>query len=140
MGVLAQAKMVTNSFGNRNFMQPMGRLSMHSNALIFFILSFGWEGGGFFQFSFVPKMFPSSSQWVLLGFQYVPQGCSQQHLARIPYALPKVLPLLTYAGGLKAEALHLSIESSIWGASIASTVFCNGPIKFTYCKKKKLDL
>jgi len=27
---LAQAKMVTNSFGNRNFMQPMGRLSMHS--------------------------------------------------------------------------------------------------------------
>jgi hypothetical protein len=31
MGVLAQAKMVMNSFGNRNFMQPMGsRLSMHS--------------------------------------------------------------------------------------------------------------
>jgi len=29
--------MVTNSFGNRNFMQPMGRLSMH--------VLFGWMTG-----------------------------------------------------------------------------------------------
>jgi hypothetical protein len=27
---MARPKMVTNSFGNRNLMQPMGRLSMHS--------------------------------------------------------------------------------------------------------------
>jgi hypothetical protein len=42
--------MEINSFGNRNFMQPMGRLCV---------------GGGeedFFHFSFVPNMFLSSSQ------------------------------------------------------------------------------
>jgi hypothetical protein len=37
MGILAEAKMVTNSFGNRNLMQPMGRLSMHSKCLDFFV-------------------------------------------------------------------------------------------------------
>jgi hypothetical protein len=38
--------MVTNSFGNKNFMQPMGKLSMHySKCLDLFSLSF-WEGGG----------------------------------------------------------------------------------------------
>jgi hypothetical protein len=65
--------MVTYSFGNRNFMQPMGRLSMHSKCLVFFLLSFGWvvgwvSGGGgaeeFFHFSSVPNMFPSSFQCV----------------------------------------------------------------------------
>jgi hypothetical protein len=35
MGVLAEAKMLTNNFGNRNFMQPMGRLNMHSKCLDF---------------------------------------------------------------------------------------------------------
>jgi hypothetical protein len=30
--------MVTNSFGNRNFMQPMGRLNMH--------VLFGWTEDG----------------------------------------------------------------------------------------------
>jgi len=43
--------MVTNSFGNRNFMQPMGRLSGGR----------GEGGGGFFHYSFVPNMFLSSS-------------------------------------------------------------------------------
>jgi hypothetical protein len=39
--------MVTNNFGNRNFMQPMGRLSMQSKCLDFFLLScFGGGGGG----------------------------------------------------------------------------------------------
>jgi hypothetical protein len=36
--------MVTNRVGNRNFMQPMGRLSMHSKCLDFFSFKFG--GGG----------------------------------------------------------------------------------------------
>ncbi len=45
--------MVTNSFGNRNFMQPMGRLSMHSWwALVF---SF-W--GEFFLFLFFDQFLP----------------------------------------------------------------------------------
>jgi hypothetical protein len=37
-------KMVTNSFGNRNFMQPTRRLSMHSRWALFFSLC-GWGGG-----------------------------------------------------------------------------------------------
>ncbi len=45
--------MVTNSFGNRNFMQPMGRLSMHSKCLDFFPFKF-WVGNFF-------PLFPSSS-------------------------------------------------------------------------------
>jgi hypothetical protein len=37
--------MVTNRFGNRTFMQPMGRLSMHSKCLDFFPFKF-WVGVG----------------------------------------------------------------------------------------------
>jgi len=75
----------------------------------------GGGGGGeekdFFKiFPFVPNRFSSGSQ-------SVPHGCSQSHLALIPYVLPKVLPpLLTYIGGPKGEALHISIESSILGS------------------------
>ncbi len=71
--------MVTNSFGNRNFLQPMGRRSMHSKCLVFFFFSFKfwvrWGGGVgmtkmiFCHFSFVPNMFPSSSP---MGSQYIP--------------------------------------------------------------------
>jgi hypothetical protein len=39
-------KMVPNNFGNRNFMQPMGRLNMHSKCLDLFILCFGLKGRG----------------------------------------------------------------------------------------------
>jgi hypothetical protein len=72
--------MVMNSFGNRNFMQPMGRLSMHSKCLDFFLLSFGFGGeGGFFSFFSlfptcslqVPNGFPSDSN-MFLGSQCVP--------------------------------------------------------------------
>jgi len=51
--------MVTNNFGNRNFMQSMGRLSVHSKCFNF--VSFkSWVRGGriFFHFSFVLNMFP----------------------------------------------------------------------------------
>ncbi len=73
-----------NSFGNRNFTQPMGRLSMHSKCLFFFfLLSFGlggWGGGGglgvrddffplFLCSQHVPFKFPVGSH---LGSQYVP--------------------------------------------------------------------
>jgi len=56
--------MVMNSLGNRNFMQPMGRLSTHSKGPNF--LSFGLGGKDFF-FSFflcsqhVPFKFPMGS-------------------------------------------------------------------------------
>jgi len=67
--------MVMNSFGNRNFMQPMGRFSMHSKCLDFFPFKF-WIGGEDFFFSFflcsqhVPFKFP-------MGSHFVPQVCSQ---------------------------------------------------------------
>jgi hypothetical protein len=64
--------MVTNSFGNRNFMQPMRRL----RGLTFFFLGFFGRGGGVGCFPYsqcVLTMFPSSSQGVTLGFQNVPQ-------------------------------------------------------------------
>jgi len=57
-------KMVTDSFGNRNFMQPMGRLSMHSKRLDFF-LGGGWKREDFFLCSqHVPFKFPMGSQSV----------------------------------------------------------------------------
>jgi hypothetical protein len=60
--------MKTNSFGNRNFMQPMGRLSMHSKCLGFLVLKFFLKGAhlgeDFFHFSFVPDVFLSSSHQV----------------------------------------------------------------------------
>jgi len=48
-------KMVMNSFGNRNLMQAMARLSMHSKCLDFFSFKFwvgavGGVGEGFFSF------------------------------------------------------------------------------------------
>jgi hypothetical protein len=51
------------SFGNRNFMQSMGRLSMHSKCIDLFLLS--WEVG-FFSFcsQHVPFKFPMGSQYI----------------------------------------------------------------------------
>jgi len=45
-------KMVTNNFGTRDFMQPMGRLNMHSWG--------GWEWGegGYFLFFFLVQSLP----------------------------------------------------------------------------------
>jgi hypothetical protein len=77
MGVLAQAKngeglkMVRNGFVNRNVMQPMGRLSMHSKCLDLFSFEFWVAGlrGGFFSFflcsQHVPFKFSMSSHQVL---------------------------------------------------------------------------
>jgi len=41
-----------------------------------------------------------------------------------PICFAQSPPLLTYIGGAKGEALHLSIESSILGDSNVSTFFC----------------
>jgi hypothetical protein len=98
--------MVTNSFGNRNFMQPMARLSMHSKCLDFFSFKF-WVGVGgrgqkdFFSFFLcslqVPYGFPVGSQ------------CSQCVPQRVFPIAPRFNPicfaqsplLLTYIGGPK---------------------------------------
>jgi hypothetical protein len=61
--------MVTNSFGNRNFMQPTERFNMHSKCLDFFSLKLGRGGGNFFSFilcsQHVRFKFPMGSQCVL---------------------------------------------------------------------------
>ncbi len=95
--------------------------------------------GFFFFFFFLKSLVPIKFPICSLSSQCVPQGCSKQHLALIPYVLPKVMPpLLTYMAGPKGKALQISIESSIMGgASIVTTFFCDGPIKITHCKKTK---
>ncbi len=64
-------KMVTNSFGNQKYMQPVGRLK-HALKVpwFYFILSFGWGSVGriFFHFSFVLNMLLLCSFQVLNGF------------------------------------------------------------------------
>jgi hypothetical protein len=55
---------------------------------------------------------------------------------------PKVLPLLTYIGGPKGQAFHLSIESSILGSLQRFNIFfvmgqSNWLIAKTKKKKKK---
>ncbi len=76
-------KMVMNNFGNRNLMQPMGRLSMHSKCLDFFSFKFwvgvvGGVGEGFFSFFLCSNMFllsswhaPKSLVRPTWGFKYV---------------------------------------------------------------------
>ncbi len=74
-------------------------------ALIFLskFLGEGGVGEGYFSFFICSQhvffMLFSSSHWVPIRFsicylssQCVPQECSQQHLALIPYVLPKILP------------------------------------------------
>jgi len=82
--------MVTNSFGNRNFMQPMGRLSMHSKCLDFIFLFKFWlvgGGGGRGIFSYFP-LFPKCSHQVPNGFHQVPNG-----FPRFLMCSPRVLPI-----------------------------------------------
>jgi hypothetical protein len=92
--------MVMNSFGNKNFMQPMGRFNIHSKCFDFFLSSFG--GGGSI-FSFVPNMFLSSFQWVHVRFPI----CSPRVFAITPHFNPnnfaQSLPLLIYIGGPKGR-------------------------------------
>ncbi len=137
-----------NRFGNRNFMQPMGRLNMRSKCLDFFSFKF-WVGvgEGFFHFSFVPNMFPSSSQWVLirfsicsLGSQCVPQGCSQYHLIYCQMFCPKSSPshLYRWAKGGGTPSFHRIFYFG--GASIVSTLFLGWANQIGSLKKKKVGL
>jgi len=114
----------------------MGRLSMNSKFLDYFLLSFFWAGGGrggedFFIFPLsqhVPFKFPICSLQVPNVFLIA--SCFD------PICFAQSPPLLTYIGGPKGESLHLSIES----ASIVSTLFCDGPIKLAHCQRKKVGL
>jgi hypothetical protein len=57
--------MVTNSFGKRNFMQPLGRFSMNSLTVHFFFE--GVRGEQFFGFiSLVPNVFSIATGFYLI--------------------------------------------------------------------------
>ncbi len=104
-------KMVTNSVGNQKYMQPMGRCLD-----FFFKFQEGGRGEEFFPFFLCSQNVPIMFLICSLSSQCVPQGCSQQHLALIPYVVPlESPPLLTYTSGPKGEALHLSKQSFILG-------------------------
>jgi len=108
--------MMTNNFGNQKYMQPMGRLK-HALKVpwFYFLLSLWGQGGGWgkrivFHFSFVPNMFLLHSVQVPNMFLRFPMAPRFN-----PICFAQSPPLLTYIGGPKGEALHLSIESSILG-------------------------
>jgi hypothetical protein len=110
--------MVMNSFGNRNFMQPMGRFSKHSKCLGFFSFKFLGAGEDFFFLcsQHVPFKFPMGSRQVPTMFTRFSM-CSSRVFPVAPCCNPICFaqspPLLTYIGGPKEETLHLSIKSSI---------------------------
>ncbi len=117
---------MTNSFGNRNFMQPMGGLNMRPKCLDFFSFKFCVAGGCF---SFVLNMFPMCSPMV---FPIAP------HFN--PLCLAHSPPLLTFIGGPKGEVLNLSIESSILGSLHSFIFFLQWAKSMAHYEKKKLDL
>jgi hypothetical protein len=100
----------TNGFGNRNFMQPMGRLSLHSKCRDFFSFKF-WVVVGEDFLSFFP-LFPICSLQVPNLF---PKGVPNSTSFFGQMFCPKSSPSHLYIGP-RGEALHLSIESSIWGS------------------------
>ncbi len=104
--------MVTNSFGTRNFMQPMWGLSIHSKCLKFFSFKF-WVGLGedFFSFflcsQYVPFKFPMGSHQVPNMFSRFPMLCSPKVFPIAPHFNPICFaqspPLLTHIGWAKGE-------------------------------------
>jgi len=64
-----------------------------------------------------PRLFPIAPHFNLMCFAQSP-------------------PLLTYIAGPMGEALHLSLESSIWGTSIVSTFFVMSQSNWLIAKEK----
>ncbi len=140
-GYQPKPKMVTNSFGNRNFMEAMGRLSMHSKCLGLFSLSFGLGRVGevFFHFSFVLNMFSSSSKWVPIRFPM----CSPRVFPIAPCFNPicfaQSSPLLTYVGGPKVEAFIFP-QNLLFGVAWIVSIFLQWANQIGSLQNKKLNL
>jgi hypothetical protein len=111
--VLAHVKVVTNSFGKRNFMQPMGRLSTHKQSSFFLVDIWGMGTGrgerDFLFFSLLPKLFPNMFlKMFLIAPWFYPVWFAQSCL------------LVNCIGGPKGLTLHLDIETFILGESSKS--------------------
>ncbi len=117
--------MVTNSFGKRNFMQPIGRPKHALKVPCFFSFQVwqGRRGGGREVFPFllssqcVPTMFLLSSQWVAISFPICSPTCSPWHLTFIPYAKANVVLLSPIKVGQRGGTLHFKINLPFWGPS-----------------------
>ncbi len=139
--------MVMNSFGNRNFMQPMERLSTHSLWALFFPFGGGLQGGFFLFFLLVPTLFVTCSHYVPLKFLKF-SSCSlrrsQEHLNFIPYGLPfnsHVRNLKRWAVGKCNLFLFCNwgskeVLSIGWVLNLPKT-FADGPMNMALLKKNK---
>ncbi len=131
MGVLAQAKYGDQQFWRVKFHVTNGEGSACTQSAIYLfiiiflsLLSFGWGARGFF--SFVPNMFPSSSQWVPIRFSM----CS-----------PRVFPIAPHFNPIffAQSPPLLSIESSILGSLHRFNFFLvMGQSNWLIAKKKHL--
>jgi len=90
-------------------MQAMGRFSMHSKCVDFFLLSFGGPRI-FFHFSFVPNMFLSSSQYAPWVPNVFPKGFPNSTRFN-PTCFAQSPLLLTYIGGQKGEACSIQVPN-----------------------------
>ncbi len=110
VGYQPQPKMVTNSLGKRNFMQPMGRpkhaLKVHSFLPWFPMCSHYVPFKFAMGFCQVLNMFPK--------FSMCSPTCSPQHGTFIPYALANVVVLSPIQVGQREGTPHFTIEGSIW--------------------------
>ncbi len=136
--------MVTNSFGKRNAMQPMGRPKHALKAPCFlFLFSFEGAGEGFF---FIFTWFPMCSHYVPfrfpMGFQYVPQVPNvfpnMFFIAPnfFPICFGKCCPPFTYIGAPKGINSILQNRTFYFGEPPYFHFFSDGRIKSARCKKK----
>ncbi len=130
MAYQPRRKMVTNSFGNRNFMQPMGRPKHALKVPCFFSFSVGGGGRIFFHFSLVSNMFPNS-QCVP---QHVPHSTSL--LSQMLWQMLSSFHLHRWA---KGKELYTSEQKLLFLGSLHSFIFFKsvGPIKLARCRGGK---
>jgi hypothetical protein len=128
--------MAMNSFGNKNFMQPMGRLSMCSKCLDFFSFKFGGGAVGEGFFFFLP-LFPTCSFQVPIRFPICSPRVSPTAPRFNPICFAQSPPLLTYIGGQKGEALHLSREFLFLGRLCSFNFFLQWGNQIGSLQKKK---
>ncbi len=131
--------MVTSSFGKRNFMQPMRRLSLHSCM----VQVFPFEGlpNGFFVFSLVPYLFPSGSQSVL---KCIPKDVPNSTWVLFHMVCPNFNSLV-YKLKRSNPKVHICFcfatqgpkSCFYWGHAQSSKIIADGPINMALLKKRK---
>jgi len=131
--------MVTSSFGKRNFMQPMRRLSLHSWMVQFFPF---WRGlaGGDMGFLFFP-LFPSGSQSVL---KCIPKDVPNSTWVLFHAVCPKFNSLVCKLKRWNPK-VHICFYFATqgpkscfyWGHAQSSKRIADGPINMALLKKRK---